>query len=148
VWQEQRASLCPGIFDDHAHKPSQQAIQMCLSGNGLRGFEETADVKGVSPHAGRMGCGSKMGVAGLEIRDFGVCAPAGVCGAGVAQVVVGEAGLPARQIELGREFVCQRFVIKVAVPLRQGNGGIIVFARFRSAALHAGTFRFDQMELM
>src|SRR5215510_4683961 len=121
---------------------------MCLSGNSLRGFEETSNVQSVCTHAASVGGDSKVWVAGVEIGDFGVCAPAGVGGAGIAQGVVSEAGLAARQIELAREFVCQRFLMEIAMLLRQGNGGIVVFARFCPAAFNAGTFRLDQMELV
>src|SRR6266702_7618031 len=119
---------------------------MCLSGNGLRGFEETGNVQSVSTHAASVGSDSKVRVAGGEVGDFSVCAPASVGGAGIAQVVVSEAGLLVRQIELAREFVGQGFVMEVAVLLRQGNGGIVVFARFCPAAFDAGPFCFDQME--
>src|SRR5215510_9710225 len=121
---------------------------MCLSGNSLRGFEETSNVQSVCTHAASVGGDSKVWVAGVEVGDFGVCAPAGVGGAGIAQVVVSEAGLAARQIELAREFVCQGFLMEVAMLLRQVNGGIIMFARFCPTAFDTGTFRFDQMELV
>jgi hypothetical protein len=77
-----------------------------------------------------------------------MCAPTGVGGTRIAQVVVSEVGLPARQIELAREFVRQRFVIEIAVLLRQVNGGIVVFARFCPTAGDAGPFCFDQTELV
>src|SRR5215813_6921472 len=148
VWQEQPASLRSGIFNDHAHEASQQAVQMCLGSNGLRSLEETTDVKSVSPYAGRLGCDSKIGVSGLEVHDFGVCAPAGIGRVSVTQVVVGKAGLPTRQIEQAGELVCQRFVIEVAVLLRQGNGGIIVFTSFRRTVFDASTLAFYQVELV
>src|SRR5215475_9906414 len=106
VWQEQPASLRSGVFNDHAHEASQQAVQMCLGSNGLRSLDETTDVKSVSPYAGGLGCDSKIGVSGLDVRDFGVCAPAGIGGVSITQVVVGKTGLPACQIELAGEFVC------------------------------------------
>src|ERR687888_419714 len=121
-----RATICESSVKSPRRAASSSITFSCvrrtwatrLRGNGLRSLEQTADVKGVSPHAGRIGCDSKIGIVGLEVRDFGVCAPAGIGGASVAQVVVGKAELPARQIELAGEFVRQRFVIEVAVLLR------------------------------
>ena len=84
---------------------------MCLGGNSLRGFEETRHVKGGGAHATGVGYGSKVGVAGLEVCDFGVRAPTGVGGTRIAQIVIGEAGLPTRHVELARQFVCQSFIV-------------------------------------
>ena len=85
VWQEQPARLRPGIFDDHAHEAGQQTVEVRLGSNSLRGFEETRHVKRVGAHATGVGYGSKVRVAGLEVCDFGVRAPAGVGGARVTQ---------------------------------------------------------------
>src|SRR5262249_61613211 len=133
VWQEQQARLRPGIFDHHTHEACEQAVEMCLSGNGLRGFEETGNVQRASTRSASVGGDSQVWVAGVEVGDFGVCAPAGVSGTGIAQVVVSEAGWAARQIEMAREVVCQGFLMEVAMLLRQGHGGMIMFQRLRPA---------------
>ena len=58
---------------------------MCLSGNGLRGFEETGNVQSVSTYAASVGGDSKVRVVGVEGGDFGMCAPTGVGGTRIAQ---------------------------------------------------------------
>jgi hypothetical protein len=74
--------------------------------------------------------------------------PAGVSGARVAQIVLGEAGLPSCEVELTRQFICQGFIVQIAVLLGQGNGGIVVFARRGGTTFDAGTFRFDELKLV
>ncbi len=112
------------VLDHDAQEHLEQARELELAGDALRGLDHGQDVELLGPDGEGDGGGDRLargeeGITLVELLDLGVGAPAEIGGAGLSQVGVCGRGQAARAVEPGGELAGDGLVLdEAALPRR------------------------------
>ncbi len=164
--EDEEAFTSAGALDQDPHQLGEQALELDLAGDGLRGLH---DARGVE--VGRLGLGGRerrrrvghcrgrplrashpalceqLGVAALEVLHLRVRAPFQVGEPGLGQEDGGDVRLPPLQPEPGAQFVRQSLVLDHARLSGVPDGSLIQVQRRRVTARDALDLRREQQRL-
>ncbi len=137
------------VLDHDAQQRLQQARELELARDALRGGDHRQDVELLGAHGEGDGGGDRLargevGVALVELLHLGVGAPAEVAGAGLAQVGVGGREQAARAVKPRGELAGDGLVLDEAALSRRGDGLLVEPHRLRFLPAEPGDLGADQ----